>query len=503
MNNIRFLFTLIITLTAFGCSKNTNDLGPKPSEFAGTSIKGIVAFVDNASAANDTLNVVFSDNADTIYLVTKPLPSTAPVVDISRVTVEIEPDKGATVSPASPMTFDLSNEKEITVTAQNGTVKTYQVKAVVSLPFQVYPKYATTITELWSKTGTEMQLVFPGSGKGLAVIADHLVLLDNAVDKNASAAIKLYDKYTGQFIQNINYYEGGWTDPRSYSWNLASDDNNHMVMGRLNSGGAGFMLDYYSSVNAVPYIMLNSVAGSDLPDNTGKRLNVTGNLASGKAYAYASAAHFYGAVKQPPQYAVYEFDNGVPTNTRPSVFTYGGATNGWYNAVVQRASAEDNTLYISWCDEDGYPSDPFDTWSGLHRINFHVFKPGGTTAAQVVDPENFGYRMLDTKVFNLKEGKFMAMLEQSYSTAGTMKLNVFNITDPADYSKKPGASNYESFRIFSSPESSNTSNDGRYGHVTVSQISDNEAIIYVYYPNPDAALAKVHAYKLIIQEENP
>ncbi len=96
----------------------------------------------------------------------------------------------------------------------------------------------------------------------------------------------------------------------------------------------------------------------------------------------------------------------------------------------------------------------------------------------------------------------MAMLEQSYSTAGAMKLNLFNITDPENYSKKPGSEDYASFRFFSSPESANTSNDSRYGHVTVSKTSDDEAIIYVYYPNPDAALAKVHAYKLIIQE-NP
>ncbi len=80
--------------------------------------------------------------------------------------IEIEPDKGATVSPTSPMTLDLSSEKEIIITAQDGAIKKYQVKAVVSPSFQVYPKYLTTVTELWSKTGTEMQLAFPGSDRG-------------------------------------------------------------------------------------------------------------------------------------------------------------------------------------------------------------------------------------------------------------------------------------------------------------------------------------------------
>lgn len=494
---LTYLNLLLGVSLLMACKKETGNTEPA-IVYYGTSIKGIVAFVNNDPLPNDTLSVSFSDLKDTIYLTTAPLPVSAPPIDLSQVVIEIEPDKHATVSPASPMTFDLNQVQEITVEAEDGTVQKYIVKAIVSDPFQVYPKYTTSITELWSKTGTEMNLAFPGTGKGMTVAGDYLLLLDNTVDKNASAAIRLYDKLTGNFVKNIDYYEGGWTDPRSYSWNLATDEAGHMVMGRLNSGGAGFMLDYYDNVNSVPYIFLNSTSGPDLPDNTGKRMNVAGNLMQGKGYVYASAAHFYGAAKQNPQYAVWEFNDGVPVNTRPSVFTYPGATDGWYNAVVQRTSADDNTLYISWCNEDGYPNDAVGTWPNLHRIHFHVFKPGGTTPAQVIDPENFGYRLLDSKVFHLLDGTFMAMLEQSYSTAGTMKLNVFNITDPSDYSKKPGVDNYESFRIFSSPESLPTSNDGRYGHVAIGKLSDSEAVIYVYYPNPDATLAKVQAYKLSI-----
>lgn len=496
--SIIFLLTSATIILA-ACTKTKDDEGTKTTPFHGTSIKGIVAFVDNSPAANDTLSVSFSEVGDTIILTTIPRPIGAEEVDISRVTVEIEPDKGATLNPTTPAVFDLTQVREVTMTAEDGTARIYKLKAVIAEPFSVYPKYTATVTQLWSKNGSEMQLVFPGTGKGMTVVGDHLLLLDNTIDKHASAAIRLYDKMTGAFVKNISFYEGGWVDPRSYSWNLETDDYDHMVMGRLNSGGAGFMLDYYSGLEAVPYIMLNSTAGADLPDNTGKRMSVVGNLASGKAYVYATAAHFFGAAKQAPQYAMWEFNNGVPANSRPTVFSYAGAGTGWYNAVVQRASVDDNKLYVSWVNEDGYPSDPFDTWSTLHRINFHVFTPGGAVATQVVNPENFGYRLLDTKVFTLKEGTFMAMLEQSYSTLGSMKLNMFNLTDPGDYSKAPGAADYNSFRIFSSPESPATSNDGRYGHVAVSKISDDEAIVYAYYPNPDASQARVVAYKIEIE----
>lgn len=499
MKHTIILLLASATIILAACTKTKEEGPEKTGPLSGTTIKGIVAFVDNSPAANDTLSVSFSDVGDTIILTTIARPIGAPVVDITKVKLEIEPDKGATLNPATPVTFDLTQVREITMTAEDGTARVYKVKAVIAEPYAVYPEYTATVTELWSKTGTEMNLLFPGSNKGMTVMGDHLLLLDNAVDKHPSAAIRLYDKQTGAFVKNISFYEGGWSDPRSYSWNLETDDFGHMVMGRLNSGGAGFMLDYYSGAEAVPYIMLNSVAAADLPVNTGKRVSVTGNLSSGKAYVMASAAHYYGAVKQAPQYAVWEFNNGVPANVRPSVFSYAGAGDGWYNAVVQRAAVDDNKLYISWGNEDGYPNDPFGTWENLHRINFHVFTPGGSVATQVVDPENFGYRLLDSKVFKLKEGTFMAMLEQSYSTAGTMKLNMFNLTDPGNFSLKPGAVGHESFRIFSSPESAPTSNDGRYGHVAFSKVADNEAIVYVYYPNPDAALAKVVAYKLVIE----
>ncbi len=497
MRTLTYVYILFAAFVILSCKKVKDDIENTPI-YSGTAIKGIVAFVKNDALPNDTLSVSFSDLKDTIYLTTAPLPVEATPVDLSQVVIEIEPDKNAVVIPASPITFDMTEVREITIEAEDGTRQVYKVKAIVSEPYQIYPKYNTSITELWSKSGTEMQLMFPGSNKGMTVAGDYLLMLDNAVDKHPSAAIRLYDKLTGEYVKNINFYEGGWTDPRSYSWNLELDDAGHLVMGRLNSGGAGFMLDYYSTIEDVPYIFLNSVAGADLPDNTGKRMSVVGNLAQGKAYVYASAAHYYGAVKQNAQYAVWEFNDGVAVNNRPAVFSYPGAGSGWYNAVVQRASLDDNTLYISWCNEDGYPNDNFETWASLHRINFHVFKPGGTTSAQSIAPENFGYRLLDSKVFTLMEGTFMAMLEQSYSTAGTMKLNMFNITDPATYGTKPGDENHESFRIFSSPESLPTSNDGRYGHVAVSKIAENEAVVYVYYPNPDAAQANVKAYKLSI-----
>lgn len=502
MKHINKLFFIPLFLLAFvACKKDVDELDERLIS-SDTDIKGLLAFVANETGPNDTLNISFSDLKDTIYLVTTPKMVGDTPVDISKVTIEVEAYKSSSINPPSPVTLDLTEPKEFSITAEDGTIRKYILKAIISEPYQVFPKFNTTVTQMWTKTGTDMGLQFPGTNKGMAVSGDYLLMLDNHIDKSAMAAIRLYEKSTGAFVKNISFYEGGWTDPRSYSWNLQTDDQGALVMGRLNSGGAGFMLDFWPTLDAVPTLKLNSVAGADLPANTGKRMSVVGNLNQGQAFVYATAAHFYGAAKQEAQYAVYEFNDGVPVSTRPTVFTYPGAGTGWYNATVQRASVTDNTLYISWVNEDGYPNDHFETWDQLHKINFHIFKPGGTTPAQVVAPENFGYRMLDTRVFSLLDGTFMAMLEQSYSTIGAMKLNVFNLSDPTIYSLKPGDTGHEKLRIFSSPQSPATSNDGRYGHVAVDAISSTEAMIYVYFPNPDAGVASVTAYKLQVEKIN-
>src|SRR5690606_38897503 len=195
----RLSFYAVLALIGFSVSCSKMDNKPLPTElYAGTEVKGIVAYVENESGLNDTLEVSFSDEKDTIYLTTKPLPVGATPIDISKVTVELEPDKFAVVNPNAPIVFDLREAKAFSITAEDGTVQNYRVKAVVSEPYAVYPEYETTVTELWSRTGEEMGLMFPGSGKGMAVSGDYLVLLDNAVDKSGNAAIRLYDKLTGE-----------------------------------------------------------------------------------------------------------------------------------------------------------------------------------------------------------------------------------------------------------------------------------------------------------------
>lgn len=498
MKNLKYLIILFICIS---CKKAEQDKIQNEKD-TDVSIKGIVAFVDNAPLKNDTLDVSFSDNRDTIYLTTVPLPTNVKPIDLSNVTIELEAKKSANVTPVSPFKLNLNEMGKILIESKSGTSKTYFVKAIVSKPFEVYPQFTSKVEKIWSKSGQELGLAFPGSGKGLAVSGNYLLVLDNNIDKHPNAAIRLYDKMTGAYVKNIKFYEGGWTDPRSYSWNLDTDDAGHLVMGRLNSGGAGFMLDYYNAVDGVPYILLNSTAGADLPDNTGKRFNVVGDLSAGKAYVYASAAHYFGVLKQSPSYSVWEFNDGKPVNSRPSVFTYPGAGAGWYNAVIQRESIDQNTLYVSWCNEDGYPNDHPDNWSSLHPINFQIFQPGSGKPALSINPKNFGYRMLDTKVFSMLNGKFMAMLEQSYSTGGSMKMNVFNLSDPGLYGLNPGDANHESLRIFSSAASAPTSNDGRYGHLAVGKLSDGESVVYVYFPNPDAGLARIEAYKITVTAKN-
>jgi len=497
-STILLLSFCVILLTGWTACSDDDDnnpltVGPTPD----ATVKGIYAFVANAGADPDILDVSFEDNT-TILLTTRAKSELEAPVDITKVTLQIDAFESATVTPDLSGTVDLTNDLDITIRIESGESKTYKVRVVVTPPYPVFPEYDTNFTELWQMAGTDLNLRYPNQVKGMAVTGDYLAILDNGIDMDNShvAAIKLYNKNTGAFVKNIPFYEGGWSSTRSYSWSLETDEAGHLVMGRINSGGAGFMLDFYDSPDGVPFIMLNSMAGAALPDNTGKKVRIVGNLKEGKAYVYASVAHYFGVVGQTAQYCVWEFNDGVPTSVVPQIYSYGEAGT-WYNAAVQRESLEDPTLYIAYTNEDGYPSDPFDQWENLHKAHFNKYVPG-SASSQKMNPDNFAYRMLDSRMFKVDEGRFMVMLQQSYSTVGGMSFSIFNITNPGDWSKVPASEGYDNFRVYHSAQGIEpVSNDWRFGTTAVS-INGNDAYIYVYYPNPDPSLAQVKAIKMTI-----
>ena len=465
------------------------------------SIKSILAYADHPQRETDTLDVSFSMKRDSIYLTTRALPVGESEVDLTKIHLELGLAENATSNVADDQVLDLSDDTKFELVISNtlGNSVSYILKAFVTPPYEVIPEYETTVTELWTKSGTELSLAYPGSCRDITVAGDHLLILDNTIDYMENAAIRAYDKMTGDFYKNVSIYEGGWSSVRSYTWTLQSGEAGHFAIGRLNSGGAGFWLDVYENIDAMPTNPFK-LSGTEVPENAGKRMQILGNLLSGDAYVNLTVAHFYGSVvTNPGQYCFWSLKDGVPVSSAPTIMSY---TSGWYSAIVQKASLTDPRMYITYNDESSYPNDPADTWESMHGAHFTTFVPGGAEAPLEIDPSNFMYRILDADVFTLNGLTYYATLQQGYSTGtGAMRIRLYNITGEEKYRMKPGSENYGKFLLYESDDFVSP-NDLRYGSVAVDVDEETKsALIFVYFPSADPDAAKVTCLKLQLGEE--
>jgi len=386
------------------------------------------------------------------------------------------------------------------VTMKDGSVVRYDVPEIEHVTFDTGTedsdtpqRYNTTITEMWTKSGDELGLQFPSSTRDICVAGDYLLVLDNTIGYDASAKIKAYDKLTGAFIKDVALYEGGWNGPRSYTWTLAADEAGHFAMGRLNSGGAGFWMDAYTDIDAMP-VNPFKLGASQVPENAGKRMQLLGDIFSGEGYVCLTTSHFYGIAEMDGQYCTWNMIDGIPTTIEPTLHSYPAK---WYSAIVQRQSLDDATMYVTYNDETGYPSHDFSTWDDLHGATFVVEDSDGNK--KEMNSTCFSYRILDANVFSVKNARYYFTLQMGYSTGSSpMSTVLYDITEDGVFYTKPGAADYDNYKLYES-DGYVSANDNRIGSVTVSVDKDNSiAYLYAFYPGATADKAKITCLKMVI-----
>ena len=511
MKLFRYMLPITLGIVAFyGCGDDVDvdSYIPQPS-MSDTSIKSILVYAEHPERLRDTLDVTFTDTRDALVFTTRSLPIGMSEVDLSKVHIEMEVSPNANVqftgsrsshgAPATPVAsfkqiVDLTVPGHgITITSADGSTVSYAISTVVSEPYEIIPKYRTTITELWTKTGVDLDLLFPSTARDICVAGDYLLVLDNTIDYQAAAKIKAYNKYTGEFVKNVAIYEGGWAGPRSYSWTLSSDEAGHFAMGRLNSGGAGFLMDAYTDIDAVPTNPF-WLADNQVPVNAGKRMQILGNLYDGSGYVCLTSSHFYGTVPMQGQYCTWTMTNGIPNSTEPNILSY---PSMWYSAIVQRESLDDPTMYVTYNDESSYPSDPIDKWNDMHGAHFVVYLPGSADAPLEMNTKCFKYRILDSNVFHVKDARFFFTLQMGYSTGTSpMCTSLYNISGKAAFSTTPAAADYHDYMLYESAGHV-SSNDLRMGSVAVwVDKENNTAYMYAFYPGASGEKAKITCLKM-------
>ena len=262
------------------------------------------------------------------------------------------------------------------------------------------------------------------------------------------------------------------------------------------AGASGLMAALSASREGLKVLLLEKM------EKAGRKVRIIGNLKEGKAYVYATVAgYLWGTQIGNAQYCVWEFENGIVKDEVPTIVNYFGTT-GWWSASVQQLSLDDPTLYVMYNNELNYPSDPIDTWEKITpAAHFEYYTPGSGVEPVKLNALNHKYRILDNRVFEVNGAKLMAILHQSYSSAGNMSLKIMDITDPNRLSMKPGDTNYDKFAFFESAlVSSKPNNDARYGSVAI-DVQNSIAHVYVYFPAQRKEDAMIQAYKINVVEE--
>lgn len=493
---ISFMFILLIVIS-FSCKEN-DPVVEQIEKSNEVSIKSVLAYAENLERGYDTLDVSFNPRLDTLILTTPQLYTEDSPVDITKVILEVEVAKGASCN-VSEEYYDMTrDDHKITIIAEDGTKRELALKIIVTSHEERIPELHATITEVWTKTNSELGLRFPKNLRAMTIYKDYILILDNFLDYNENAKIKAYNKFTGEFVQNVKYYYGGWPSTESYMFGLDADDAGNFAVSRYNYGGAGFRLDVYSSLDAVPLTPILCTT-SEVPLYAGRKISITGDLMNGEAYITATTYDVFGHSNNTyNSYCTWKIDKGQPVNRIPSVNTYSG---DWHSSYIQRASVEDPTLYISYNDEPNFPNDPWDSWEKIYGGHFTVYNPESGQPPLEINQKNFGYRILEHKVINLGEHKLLFTLEQGYALAGSkMNTTIYNITDKKRYNLQPGMDGHEKLKIYKSSETI-VDNSWRLGNVAGWVDEDTKtAYLYAIYPGDDNNEAKLTLVKITLNE---
>lgn len=443
------------------CSCESPDMGEPINQTDGL-LNFMVQIPGESGEYGATVKGPYEDGA-TIYI---KVPSTEDnPLDVTQLKPYASVENNCRVEPALPGLVDFTTPFKVTVIDSKGVARTNYIEIVPTPPKTIFKK-------LWFKNSQEMQINYPYIS-GIAAIKDYLLVHD-ASGGNANNAVRVYDRLTGNYVKEIK-------TPTTFTMQVKADDAGHFVVNRYNIYGAGFMVYYYEDINSDPQLILNYTAAAGCPANLGNRMSVKGNLKEGKAYIYATTT---GNM----QYYYWEFNDGVPVSSEPTVVRYANAAANWTYASVQRKSIEDGSdCYISYCIYDA--NDGTELKKGSR---FETFTQDMSITQ--MNRNNHYYKVLEFDVFNVNGDEFMAMTHQPFWAWDGTYLRVFEITDKNNWSLVPGDDGYDKFMLLDS-EMYGAINYNRYGDVAT-YVDGNKAYVYAASATSEATKSGVMLYEM-------
>lgn len=402
-------------------------------------------------------------NGDTIFV---KVPSTEESpLDLAHLKPFASLGHNSTIQPALGGVMDFTHPISVKVTDGAGVVTNHVIKVIPSLPKTVFSK-------LWFKT-SDVIGVKRTNISGLTIVGDYLLVADfNGGGTGVDNGVRVLNKNTGELIKSI-------APPTTYCMQVNADDAGHFIMNRYNIYSAGFMVYYYEDIDSAPKLLLNYTAAAGCPVNLGRKVSVIGNLKSGKAYVYATTngnnSIYY-----------WEFENGVPVKTEPTIIRYADAA-AWTYAAVQRKSLDPlSEHYFTYCNYNA--TDP-NLLEGSRFVSFNADMEVTQLATR-----NHYYKILGFETFKVQGEEFTTMLTQGYYAWDATHLKVFETKDPSKFSLVPGNEGYSDFMLFES-EAYGGTNYNRYGDV-VADVRGDEVYFYASMATNAITTSGIMVYKM-------
>ncbi|WP_099464213.1 DUF5018 domain-containing protein [Parabacteroides provencensis] len=449
----------LLLLLVFGCESPDMDNGV-------TYNKGLLNFfvkIPGGSTEYGATMVGPYNDGDTLYIKV-PTTEDSPL-DLTRLKPFANVENNCYVEPAITGEMDFTDPLKITVTDGEGVKRTNIIKILPTPPKTIFKK-------MWFKNSTEMGIVRPYIS-GMDAAGDNIYVHDADI-WTAGDGVRVYDNITGKFKKII-------PAPTTFTMQVKTDDAGHILVNRYNEYSAGFIVYYYDDENSPAKEILNYTEDAGCPGLLGRKMSVIGNLKQGKGYIYATAPGM-------TDFYYWEFRDGVPVNTKPTIIKYASAKEAWSFASVKRESLDENSdHYITYCIYDGNDSEKLEKGSRLE-----VFPPSMDIIR--MNPKNNLYKIFDFDVFEVNGDKFLVTLEQGFWAWDGVVMKVFEITDKNNLTLVPDDADYAKFKLLESDV---------YGEVNYNQYGDvativNGCEVYIYASIACGAADKsgIIAYKM-------
>lgn len=435
MKIIDKITAILCLLTASLVSCESPDLAEGRNDQVNGLLNVTIRIPGNVTEYNATKKGPYKEGEEIIVKV--PTTDEDPL-DLTRLICTVSVENNCYVEPSIGGEMDFTQPRNITVIDVNGVRHNNTIRIEPTPP-------KTKFVSLWKKSCMDLGIA-SRNNSGIAMNDEYLAI------QEYDGAIYLYEKETGTFVKTI-------PAARTFMMKIDVDDAGHFVTARENIYGAGFMVYYYSEIENEHKLLLDYTADDGCPEDMGYEMSIIGDVTKGKAYIYGIA---------PSDMNIYYWEllDGklITPDNQPNKLRYGAAKGEWSRAQIQRASLDDDSEhYISYYRPSSSDADN-ETALGKQGSRFNIFSP--FMEVTELNPSNHSYKILDFKVFDVNDDKFLVLNEQNYSAWGNSKVQVFEITNRSMMELKPDDDGYDKFNLFSGDEIAPT-NYNVWGDVAV------------------------------------